>query len=182
MARKIDSQAAAALPLAGAGGAAVAAAEEGSDELDVLHPERQVMLGGRRVTVREYGHVEWLRLLPRAAPLVGAIANVLDAGIEPSYEQALEVMAEHIDGLAPLVCQACDLDGAAFAALAPDAGELLLMTWWGVNGRFFVARAINRVAVARAEHRAWAGARSTPPSSPTATAAPSASAATPSGS
>lgn len=153
-------------------------AADAAAELDVLHPERTITLRCGAVTVREYGHVEWLRALPAAAPLVAAIAGMLESGTEPSYEDALLAVATHIDGLRPLIAQAADIDLNAFDSLPPDEGELLLMTWWGVNGRFFTARALNRVAVARAERAARvravpsAGASSTPPSSPTDTAAP----------
>lgn len=150
------------------------AAALAENDLDVLHPERQLRLftpqGQRLVTVREYAHIEWLRLLPRAEPMVAAIAAVLATGREPTYEEALAVLAQHIDALAPLVMQAADLPEADFNALPPDDGELLLMTWWGCNGRFFVRRALNRVAVQRAEQGLSAGARSMPPSSTTATA------------
>lgn len=141
-------------------------------ELDVLHPDRTVIIGGASITVREYGHIEWLRLLPAAMPLVDAIAGHLEAGRTPTYEDALMVLAENVDMLTPLVAQAAGIAPAAIEAMNPDDGELLLMTWWGVNGRFFIGRALNRVAVARAERRAGvpsAGASSTPPSSPTAT-------------
>ena len=139
------------------------AAPAADNDLAVLHPERVVVLAGTRVTVREYGHIEWLRLQAAATPLVGALAAMLDAGQEPTYEQALAVLADNADALAPLVAQAADMPLADFDALAPDDGELLLMTWWGCNGRFFVRRALNKVAVARAEAARSAGARSTPP-------------------
>lgn len=163
MARKVDKPAAPATP-----------PPPPENELEVLHPDRHLTLGRRRVVVREYGHIEWLRLLPQAEPLVADIAAALDSGRDPTYEQALACLVQHIDALAPLVAQAADLDADAHAALSPDDGELLLMTWWGVNGRFFVGRALNRVAVAREERRrqaqlppagAPAGARSTPASS-----------------
>lgn len=140
-------------------------------DIEVLHPERDVLLsGGRKLHVREYGHVEWLRLLPLAEPLVKSIADALDAGRDPSYEEALDCLARHIDALAPLIAQACGMAVADYEALNPSEGELVLMTWWGVNGRFFVDRALNRVMVGRTEQsrRAalladhQAGARSTP--------------------
>lgn len=139
------------------------AAPAAENDLDVLHPERMVVLAGKPVTVREYGHIEWMRLQAVAAPLVAALAAMLDAGQEPTYEQALAVMAQNIDALAPLVMQAADMTPFAFDSLKPDDGELLMMTWWGCNGLFFVRRALNKVAVARAEAARSAGARSTPP-------------------
>lgn len=124
-----------------------AAPPPAENELEVLHPERQLVFGTRKLTVREYGHVEWLRLLPLAEPLVAAIAAALEQGRDPTYEEALACLAQHIDALAPLIAQAAGLTPEDHAALDPEQGELLLMTWWGVNGRFFVGRALNRVAV-----------------------------------
>ncbi|MCA0240167.1 MAG: hypothetical protein LCI02_04850 [Proteobacteria bacterium] len=158
MARKITRPAAAAMP------------PPPENELEVLHPERVVTLrGGRRLMVREYAHVEWLRLLAPAEPLVASIAAALEQGRDPTYEEALACLAGNIDALAPLIAQACDLDLDDYAALPPDDGELVLMAWWGANGRFFVGRALNRVAVRRQERQARAAvqagsdtARSTP--------------------
>lgn len=150
------------------------AAADNTDELQILHPERQLTLGGEAVTVREYGNLEWLRLLVRAEPLVAAIAAALQASSAPTYEQALAVIAEHADALLPLVAQAADRPLAWIDQLPAGDVELLLMTWWGVNAHFFVQRAINRLAVAHSEQQvmaqaaqrapsAWAGAPSTPP-------------------
>lgn len=129
-----------------------------ADDLDVLHPDRHLVFGNLHITVREYRHVEWLLLLPMAAPLVDAISRLIDARRQPTYEEALSIVATHIEDLAPLIAQSADIDAATFERLAPDEGELLLMTWWGVNGRFFVQRALNRVAVMRAEAKATAPA------------------------
>ena len=52
--------------------------------MEVLHPERFVELGGVKVMVREYGNVEWLRLLPVAEPRVAAIAEMLVGPNEPT--------------------------------------------------------------------------------------------------
>lgn len=174
MAERITKAAAAPAPTA-------PAPEAEASDLAVLHPERELVLAGERIVVREYGNVEWLRLLPRAEPLVASIAAALARDAAPTYEQALAVIAEHIDALLPLIAQAADRPPEWIDTLAPDAVELLLMTWWGVNAHFFVARAINRLAVAQGEQRALAalaGAPSTPPSSPPATA-PATSAAIP---
>ena len=151
------------------------------NELDILHPDRQLNLRGQMLTVREFRHLEWLRLLPTVEPLIAAMAATLSSGRTVSYEDALALMATHIDTLSPLVVQASGITPTLWEQLTPDEGELLLMTFWGANGRFFVGRAVNRVAVARSEANLWAGAASTPPSSTTATAS-SASASTPSAS
>ena len=137
-------------------------------DLAVLHPEHEVQLSVGPVTVREYGNVEWLRLLPSAEPLV---ANF--AGVPPSYEDVLSVIAHHADGLMPLIVQSVDRDMAWVETLKGDDLEIVLMHWWGVNGHFFVNRARNRAMAQYQEEVAArnqsAGEKSTPPSSPTAT-------------
>ena len=60
--------------------------------MEVLHPERVLVLGGESVMVREYGNVEWLRALPVAEPLVAAITALLAGEQEPSYEVALDAI------------------------------------------------------------------------------------------
>ncbi|KEH07070.1 hypothetical protein GY14_30165 [Delftia tsuruhatensis] len=154
-------------------GAAASANTSSVSDMEVLHPERELQLAGEAVVVREYGNVEWLRLLPRAEPLVATIAQALQADESPTYEQALRTIAEHVDGLLPLIAQAVDREPAWVDTLAPAEVEMLLMTWWGVNAHFFVQRAINRVAVAmrasEAREAALAGVPFTQPSSPTAT-------------
>ncbi len=143
------------------------AAERPENELEILHPDREIVLGGRKVTVREYRHLEWLQLLPQAEPMVAALAAQLEAAGESNYEQAFEVLAANAEALLPLVAKAANLTVEEAEALPPDDGELLLMSWWGANGRFFVRRALNRVSVRRTEARAReavrAGASSTPP-------------------
>ena len=150
--------------------AAKAAAKKPSD-MEVLHPEQILQLGGARITVREYGNLEWLRALSTAEPLVAAIADMLKGPDEPGYELALFTIAMHIDALIPLIVQTVDRDLEWFERLPSADAELLLMAWWGVNGHFFVQRASNRVememvsAVYRAKtlEKPSAGAPSTQP-------------------
>ena len=167
--------------------AAPAPAAQPSD-LEVLHPERELLLGGEKVTMREYGNVEWLRMLPTAEPLVERISTVLSAEQLPSYEQALQAIATHVDQLLPLIVQAADRDVAWFETLHPSEAELLIMAWWGTNGHFFVDRGRNRaqiavaqLLIAQAVAGQSAGESSTQPSSLTGTGQQT-SAATPNGS
>lgn len=127
--------------------------ESPASELEILHPERSITLSLGPVTVREYGGVEWLRLLPRAAHLVEAISAQLEVGAAPRYEDVLNIISTWVDELLPLVAQAADLKTEQLEGLAAPELELLLMTWWGVCGHFFIERALNRVMVARQEKR-----------------------------
>lgn len=156
--------------------AAAGAASAQVSDLEVLHPNRELTLGGVKVVVREYGNVEWLRALAVAEPLVAEIAVLIACDAVPTYERVLRVIAEHIDGLLPLILQSVDRDRAWLDSLKNAEVEVLLMAWWGANGHFFVQRAANRAAMDEQERLVLlaaagsAGGASTPPSSPTATA------------
>lgn len=151
-----------------------------ADELDILHPERSATLGGRRITVREYGFVEGLRLRPLMQPFTDALHRLMQDGQPLPYEQALSLMAEHIDSVLELVAVAADVELDFVQQLSDDDGQTLLMLWWGANHPFFLRRVQSRLQIERLEAlgRNSAGAPSTPPSSPTATTG-SSSAATP---
>lgn len=165
--------------------AKAAAKAKAAPDIEVLHPEREAELSVGPVTVREYGNVEWLRLLPYAEPLVASMTEMLQAQMAPSYEDVLAAIARHTDALLPLIVQAADRDMAWLDTLKGNDMENLLMTWWGVNGHFFIRRAQNRVTVLYQElavaQQLSTGDKSTPPSSPTGTG-PQTSAATPPGS
>jgi hypothetical protein len=148
--------------------------QDQEDDLNVLYPERVVYFDDLAITVREYGHIEWLQMRPALRPMIDALAALLERGVAPTYEDALDVIAERLDQILPAICVACDIDTDTFDDLGPDKGETLIMAWWGVNGRFFVTRAMNQVSVARQTARLAqsAGASSTPPSSSTDTTPP----------
>jgi len=151
-----------------------------ADELDILHPERSARLGGRQITVREYGFVEGLRLRPLMQPFTDDLYRRMRDGQPLQYEQALDVMAAHIDVVLQLVAIAADVDLDFVQRLSDGDGELLLMLWWGANHPFFLRRVQARLQIEQLEAAAAgsAGAASTPSSSPTATTSAS-SAATP---
>lgn len=166
MAERVDAQ-----PTAAPEGAA---ASDGND-LETLHPERSVRIAGQEVTVRRYGFIEGLRLRAVYAPIAEALSARMAAHGVPDYEQIADILAENADAVIVLVATAAGLNEASVRALDAEDGDLLLLTWWGVNGSFFVSAVARRLAM-----RAWsAGARSTPHSSLTDTATPTDSADTP---
>ncbi|SEI99733.1 hypothetical protein SAMN04244572_02386 [Azotobacter beijerinckii] len=146
-------------------------AAAGSDDLEVLHPERTAVIAGRKITVREYGFVEGLRLQPKAEPIVAALQGFI--GVEGTILDAvLAVAAEHADAVVHLLAVAADVEDEWVESLGQADGHLLLMMWWGANGPFYLRRAALQWLAAQAP----AGATSTPPSSAPATEAPPTSA------
>ncbi len=140
------------------------APDKGADDLNVLHPEREVELDGRTVTVREYGFVEGLKIQRSAAVLVAALVEAQGAG-DVAYQSVQSIMADHADILIDLMARAADVDADWIRGLSDEDGQLLMMVWWSVNGPFFVRRVAVDVAITAQS----AGQTSTPPSSPTAT-------------
>lgn len=146
---------------------------EEENDLEILHPERILPVAGESVTVREYGFVEGLRLRPVAAPLLESLHQVM-TGEGLSLEQVLDVLAEHHQVTLELLAQAVDRDVAWLETLNPEDGDLLLMTWWSVNGPFLMRSVQKRRMAEMVAERVKrspvpAGGTSTPPSSPTDT-------------
>lgn len=121
--------------------------EAGADDLEVLHPERLLTIAGREITVREYGFVEGLRLLPVAEPIIASLQGDLSRGT-PSFESIMGAIAQHADVAVRLMAIAADVDAEWIESLSQDEGQLLLMVWWSVNGPFYLRTAATRQAVA----------------------------------
>lgn len=141
------------------------AASRAERELEILHPEREIAVGGRRLTVREYGFVEGLKLRETAAPFLEALYRLAQAaGSVPTFAEVEAMLVAHDDTVLDLIARAADVDRAFIDALSDEEGYLLMQTWWLVNAGFFIRRVINRLATERAL-RQPAGDASTPRSS-----------------
>jgi len=150
--------------------------EGGASDLAVLHPERNVTVGGRALVVREYGFIEGLQLRTLYAPLVDGLFERTHTGARTEYEDIADLLAAHVDQVVELVAVASDTTPAFIRTLNATDGALLLLVWWGANGNFFVQAVIRRLEMARLS----AGRKSTPSSSDTASEIPQGSADTPS--
>lgn len=141
-------------------------ANELANELEVLHPERIITIGGQDVTVREYSFLDWVRMRPALTPVLDAVGAAIEASEVPSYNKVVDLISEHSETLLPVIAQAAGVGMDFLASLTAEEGEELLATWWGVNGRFFVRRALHRVMATRVERLGNATASATEASSP----------------
>lgn len=154
MAKKVTEEAQAA-PSKGAASAA--------DELSILHPDRSFELAGRRIKVREYGHIEGLRLQAWAKPFLEDLyARMALGSSPPSALQVQELFAEHADLVRDMEAIAADVEPEWVERLSDSDGELLMAVWWQVNGNFFFRRVFARAAAEKREKRS-AGPTSTTP-------------------
>lgn len=163
------------------------AAPAGTDDLAVLNPDVTFTIAGRKVTVREYGFIEGLQLRQVVAPFVADLGKILADG-ECLVEDVLDALGKHVDLVQHAIARSISTpdateeqvdEAAAWVAGLRDVdGDVVIKTWWGVCGFFFVRQVVSRSGE-RARHKAYAGATSTPSSSPGATAPPPSSDATP---
>lgn len=148
-------------------------------ELDILHPDRQIRLRDRLLTLREYGYIEGLQLQGGIKPLLdGLYALYSRDGAAPTVEQVRDVFAQHALSLQWLLAQSMTpypedpagleafVDATAANArfvnsLDDIEGDQLFSVWWAVSGGFFIRRFRARLLAAAQSRSAPSG--STPP-------------------
>ena len=143
------------------------------DDLAILHPDREIQVGGEQVTVREYGFVEGLRIRAAAAPLIDDLYQVMRGG-DSDLDSIYALLVEHDQLLVDLMATSINKDVEFIQGLSDGDGSLLMDTWWVVNSAFFIRAVQRKIQVDRVHGRttatrASAGATSTPRSSPTDT-------------
>lgn len=136
-------------------------------ELEILHPDRDVTIAGRAITMREYGFVEGLQMRAIAKPFLDELyALVAPNGKAPSFEQVEEMLAVHAECVLELIVRAANVEREWIESLSDEEGYFLMQTWWMVNSGFFIRRVVQRLATERAAARmSQAGRASTTRSS-----------------
>ena len=112
-------------------------AASADDDLAVLHPDRTLVIGGRTITLREYGFFEGLDVADRASAFIADLIAASDDGTL-RYGQVRRLYGRHRAVIPSIAAQAADVEVAWLEALPPDELELYLATWFAVNAAFFV--------------------------------------------
>lgn len=172
------------------------AVRDGEDDLAILHPERELVIAGEKVTVREYGFVEGLRLAPLAQPIVASLSGAFQSKSGVSLAAMRNAFAAYPEQVTVLIAESCvgpattDEEKQSrpqrvaqmtewVSALNDTDGDALLLLWQTVNMGFFVRRVAADFRSRKSMAMHLAGAMSTPPS-PTTDTTRSGSATTPS--
>ncbi len=113
------------------------AEQHAAEQLAQLHPDRSLTLGGRALTIREYGFFEGLDVADRAEMFIADLI-VLSEGGTLRYAQVRRLFGRHRAVIPLIAAQAADVDVAWLEALADDELELYMATWFAVNAAFFV--------------------------------------------
>lgn len=148
------------------------APEPGANDLEILHPEREVTIAGRQLVVREYGFIEGLRLVPLADPLIEELRGCIESERLAAVETIHALLGRHVEVVVQLIAVAADVEPEWIDSLDQDAGTALMFWWWTVNGPFYMRCAGDRAKAALVLKAQRAGRTSTPPSPPPATETP----------
>lgn len=116
--------------------------QEDSTDLDILMPNRTVIIGGKDVVVREYGFYEGGRLAPFTAPIIASLKEIIREKQDVQITDLLQLTYKHIDEMLELLAIATGEDKDWIAALPQKDGATLATVWWGVNGPFCVETAV----------------------------------------
>lgn len=113
------------------------AEQHAAEQLAQLHPDRSLTLGGRALTLREYGFFEGLDVADRAGAFIDDLIAMSEDG-RLRYAQVRRLFGRHRTVVPMIAAQAADVDVAWLEALADDELELYMATWFAVNAAFFV--------------------------------------------
>jgi len=127
-------------------GVEAAVVRAGAHDLSVMHPDVEMEIAGRRVTVREPRFLQGLRIRSKAHALVRDLAASIKGG-EGLTDDVLDVLARHDALVRELIVEVTDgADIDWVEALSDIDGETLLLAWWSVCGPFFVRQIARRLA------------------------------------
>ncbi|TAA45642.1 DUF6631 family protein [Pseudoxanthomonas winnipegensis] len=172
MARKVERPAPS--PAVGAG-----------DSLVELHPNITITVAGRAVTVREYGFFEGLEVAARCPGFIASLGGMCAAGTL-AYARVRRLFGLHRTEVINAAAVSTGQDPEWIERLDGADAELLMSTWFGVTGSFFVHEAVQELVELQprplASTTPISGTASSPSSPPPASATSTSSASAPNGS
>lgn len=103
-------------------------ADASANDLEILYPERSVLVGGRLIKVREYAFLEGMRL----ASIFSAQVQALKAALAGE-----SVGNDHSAAIIHLLTLATGEDVMAVGGCSDADYDALVRTWLAVNGHLF---------------------------------------------
>lgn len=119
--------------------------QSSTNDLAILHPERQQTIAGVAVTMREYGFIEGVQLAEPVRRVVDALGDVAFSGQLLTPHALRPAFAQHVDDVVTLMAAASDQPEAWVRDLNDVDGQALMLLWWVTNADFFVERVIEAV-------------------------------------
>jgi len=131
------------------------------NDLAILFPERELVLRGETVTVREFSFEESLRAGAIAQPILAELGQLIETtGTESTYPDLEELFARHARAYIELIALATGKPVEWIATLPGKEGDQLAMAFWVVNSGFFTRRLQMRAMSLRTAATASASANS----------------------
>lgn len=109
-------------------------------DLQVLAPDIEIKISGKKVMVREYRFIEGLHIRSHSKQFIDGLQKLLQEGQASDY---LDIISLHQDDVIELMSISCGLSADEINALSDNDGLFLADVWWTVNGPFFM-RAVSR--------------------------------------
>lgn len=146
---------------------------EQTDELDILAPDKQIVISGETLVVRELRFGEQIAhhaiLSTLAEALRPAISGEEKMRSADELTLILDALTEHAEALTTMIAISVGKSREWVADLTGDEGEALTLVWWSVNQGFFIRRLLRPLVLQEARARLSAGDASSPSSSATDT-------------
>lgn len=116
----------------------VTATKEESNDLATLMPNREIVLAGETITVREYSFKDALTIGNEIDQFVALIVNEMNGTNKITIEQADMLIVNNLELVYSLISTSIQKPISFIEALSYEDGLQLLDWWWVVNSRFFM--------------------------------------------
>ncbi|MEE8128191.1 DUF6631 family protein [Candidatus Vondammii sp. HM_W22] len=113
-----------------------------TDEAEILYPDKTIQIGGREVTIREFSFRDGLDLGPMIAGLMAVLDKTVGDGSDLSG--LFDALYQYPDVLEHMLLKSTCQDKTWLDGLCSADGDMLVMTFWGVNAGFFTRRLATR--------------------------------------
>lgn len=176
MARKLPADAVG-TPVKGS----TSAAKEAADELQVMRPDVPLTLAGRELVVREYTFWESMDVVYAEPAFLDAVIDLLTGSDRDPWEAIRSLFGRFQSFLKSAAATSAGVEAEWIDTLRPRDVDVLMSTWWAVNGHFFLHEAAVKLRGRRTKAELSAGPTSSPASPAPDSATPTASGGTPEG-
>ena len=119
-------------------------AKQTENESAILFPDQTITLGGEKITVREFYFLQEMEALPLAMPIINDLARVFGGDDDPGFTVIEQIFYQYQEAFVSLLSMATGKPAEWIKQLKADEGQLLGMTFWSVNRRFFISRVVTK--------------------------------------
>jgi hypothetical protein len=117
------------------------------DDLEILAPDREIVIGGEKITVHELTFGEQLKHGVALKALADAVLPRIDERMAATTQGqevtlALDAFAENREAVIDLVAVSSGLSRERVESLRPAEGEALFVAFWEANHGFFIRRLV----------------------------------------